>query len=103
MTLLMKLCYLLVRLRSGLCQSLSESAGELVGAGGAAAAAVDAAQTADEFVGLHTFGKAGYALSVAVASAGKTDVGHSAVVHYVEIYLARAHAVRNESVMHGIF
>ena len=64
-----------------------EDPGELVGAGGAAAAAVHARKGVGGLGGGHAFEQAAYGLEIAVAAAGVNEIVDAAFGIEIEIYL----------------
>ena len=63
-------------------QSLLNGPGQLVGAGGAFEAAMDAFQLGDDILGLHAFYQGGHALRVAVAASVKLYILQDAILDF---------------------
>ena len=72
-----------------------QGAGELVGAAGASAAAVDTAQPRNDFVLLHADAEGGEALGVAVAAAGVLDAADRVALQF-DVDLAGANGPAGE-------
>ena len=72
--------------RFSLClsQSLLQSNGQLIGAGGALHAALDSGHPVDDVLGLHAFNQSADALQVAVAAADELHVVDLAVLQVEE-------------------
>ena len=75
--------------------------GQLVGAGGLLHAALDALQTGDDIVDIHTFHQTADAFQIAVAAAVELDIGQLIVFHIKADHLG-AGSLGLKSVLHFI-
>ena len=69
------------------CLQALEDAGKLIGAGGAAAAAIHAGKGFGGLGGGHAFEKAAYGLEITVAATGVNEIVDAAFGIEIEIYL----------------
>ena len=82
---------------------LNEGFGQLVGAAGATAMAIDAFKPSDHIVDFHAFDKGGDALEVAVASPNNFEIDDRVPI-IDDVHLPRAYARRLEHIglFHGL-